>query len=250
MENQQNTGKTVSSSEKGHAKNIANLNLLNSYIEVLGTTYNPSNPALLLSNLRLMYTNALEKQRIVNTLQAPYALAVDNREQLFIPLSKKITKIKKAFKSTAGVSQAQMDDFMTISRQLKGEKKSAAAKEETTDEQKKEHSVSQLSYDKRTNNMDLLISLLQNTENYNPNEPEFQITTLQDLKDQMLESTQAVIINFVPLNNARTIRDEILYYADENLVDLGNRAKDYIASILDHNTAQYKAIMNIRFRKP
>ena len=41
----------ASTSEKGHAKNIANANLLNTYIVQLATIYNPSNPKLLLANL-------------------------------------------------------------------------------------------------------------------------------------------------------------------------------------------------------
>lgn len=42
----------ASISEKGHAKNIANANLLNTYIIELGAVYNPSNPNLKLSNLQ------------------------------------------------------------------------------------------------------------------------------------------------------------------------------------------------------
>lgn len=42
----------ASTSEKGHAKNIANANLLNTNIVQLGAIYNPSNPKLLLSNLQ------------------------------------------------------------------------------------------------------------------------------------------------------------------------------------------------------
>ena len=34
----------ASTSEKGHAKNIANANLLNTHIIELGAIYNPSNP--------------------------------------------------------------------------------------------------------------------------------------------------------------------------------------------------------------
>ena len=39
----------ASTSEKGHAKNIANANLLNTYIVQLSAIYNPSNPKLLLT---------------------------------------------------------------------------------------------------------------------------------------------------------------------------------------------------------
>ena len=42
----------ASTSETGHAKNIANANSLKTYIIQLVAIYNPSNPKLLLSNLQ------------------------------------------------------------------------------------------------------------------------------------------------------------------------------------------------------
>ena len=81
----------ASTSEKGHAKNIANANLLNTYIVQLSAIYNPSNPKLLLPNLQNIYTNSFAHQESVNTLVAPYSIAVDNRENVFAPQSKKIT---------------------------------------------------------------------------------------------------------------------------------------------------------------
>lgn len=79
----------TATSEKGHAKNIANANLLNTYIAQLGTLYNPSNPKLQLTNLQNIYTSSLAHQESVNTLVAPYSIAVDNRENIFAPVVKK-----------------------------------------------------------------------------------------------------------------------------------------------------------------
>ena len=106
-----------------------------------------------------------------------------------------------------------------------------------------------MSYDQRTNNYDLLISLLQNTPNYNPNETEYQITALQTEKAQMLEATQNVANTFVPLNNARSIRNNSVYLSEDNLVDTFNKAKDYLFTILDTDSVQYKAISKIKFKK-
>ena len=41
----------TSTSEKGHCRNIANANLLNTYIVQVAAIYNPSNPKLLVTNL-------------------------------------------------------------------------------------------------------------------------------------------------------------------------------------------------------
>jgi hypothetical protein len=239
----------ASTSEKGHAKNIANAKLLNTYIIEIGSKYNPSNPQLLAENLQNIYSNSFTEQESVNTLVAPYSTAVTNREVIFKPLSKKITKLRKAYKATEGVTQDQLEDFMTVARKLKGIKKINNAATTDTNLEKTQHSTSQLSYDQRTNNMDALISLLQNTTNYNPNEAEYQVATIQEEKDQMLKSTQTVSSTFVPLNNARSKRNDTIYLSENNLVDTYNRAKDYLFTILDSSSVQYKAISKIKFTK-
>jgi len=234
----------ASTSEIGHAKNIANLNLLNTNIVALGSIYNPSNPKLEINNLQSIYTTAFDQQNIVNSSVAPYSIAVDNRELIFKPLGKKITKLRKAYKATEGVTQAQLEDFMTVARKIKGIRKI------TSETNTEDYSVSQLSYDQRTNNMDLLISLLQNTPNYSPNEEEYKVTSYQLLKTEMLKATQKVADTFVPLNNARSLRNDTMYISENNLVDIANKAKDYLYTILDSESAQYKAISKIKFKKP
>ena len=239
----------ASSSEVGHAKNIANLQLLNNNIEALGTTYNPANTKIKLVNLQASYTNVFNLQQTVNNSIAPYSVAVDARELVFKPLNRNLSKLRKAYKATEGVTQAELEDLMTIIRKLKGTRKTPKKSETDPNQPQSDYSVSQLSYDQRTNNMDLLVALLQNTANYNPNEDEYKTQAYQDLKELMLNKTQKVADAYIPLNNARSQRNDILYNSPDNVVDLANKAKDYIFSILDSDSAQYKAIARIKFRK-
>jgi carboxylesterase type B len=239
----------ASNQETGHAKNIANLNLLNTNIIAVGTTYNPSNPKLLLPNLQILYTNSFAQQETVNKSVAPYSVAVNDRETTFKPLNRELTKLRKAYKATDGVTQVQLEDLMTVIRKLKGVRKTPIKPATNPDEAQVNHSNSQLSYDQRTNNMDLLISLLKNTANYNPNETEYTIATYQDKKTQMLSKNQAVATTFVPLNIARNSRNSALYLSENNLVDIANKAKDYLFTILDTDSVQYKAISKIKFKK-
>ena len=237
-----------STSEVGHAKNIANLNLLNTNIIALGAIYNPSNPNLLLANLQNQYNENFANQESVNNKVAPYSIAVDEREIIFKPLNRELSKLRKAYKATEGVTEMQLEDFMSIVRKLKGIRK--VSKPQTDPEQEQnQYSVSQMSYDQRTNNLDLLIALLQNTPNYNPNETEYKVQTYQDKKAKMLVKTQNVANAYIPLNNARSLRNNKMYITENNLVDNGNKAKDYLFTILDSNSPQYKAISKIKFKK-
>ena len=236
-------------SETGHAKNIANLNVLNAHIAALGAQYNPTNPKIQLAFLQDVYTKAFAEQAKVNQLVAPYSIAVDEREATFANLGKELTKLRKAYKATESVTDAHLEDFMTISRKLKGGTKTKPEPSTDPNAEAKKHSTSQLSYDQRTNNLDQLIALLQSTPNYNPNEPEFQVASIITKKENMLRSTQAVTDAYVPLNVSRGKRNDILYLSPDNLVDLAHKAKDYLTSILDRNTSQYKAVTKLQFVK-
>ena len=238
----------ASTSEKGHAKNIANANLLNTYIAQLENIYKPSNPDLELDKLKALYTDAFSHQQAVNVAVPPYTFAVGGREAVFAPVSKKITKLRKVYKATQDVTQAQLEDFMTIARKLKGLRKKNP-ETPTPESVQTPYSVSQLSYDQRTSNFAQLIELLQNTPNYAPNETQYQITTLQEEKNQMLQTTQKVTDTFIPLNMARDTRNQTMYTGKTNLVDTFNKAKDYLFTILESNSVQYKAISKISFKK-
>ena len=65
----------------------------------------------------------------------------------------------------------------------------------------------------------------------------------------MLARTQAVATTYLPLNNARSIRNTTFYNGSDNMVDLANAAMDYIFTILDTSSAQYKAIARIKFKR-
>ena len=76
-----------------------------------------------------------------------------------------------------------------------------------------------------------------------------KIGTYLAKKAAMLQKTQAVLDTYIPLNTARSARNNTLYISNDNLVDLAHKAKDYLYTILDANSAQYKAISKIKFKK-
>jgi len=239
----------ASNSEVGFAKTIANLDLLITHIREIENIYRPSNPKIALSNLRTIYDSAYQQQTAVNTLLSPYSLAVDDREVIFKPLSRELTKLRKAYKATEGVTLTQLEDLMTIIRKLKGIRKSKNKPSTNPEEEQASHSISQMSFDQRTDNLELLIALLQNTPNFNPNEEEYKVATYQNKKASMLAATSAVAAAYIPLNSARSLRNATVYNGEDNLVDIANRAKDYIFTILDVDSVQYKAIAKIKFKK-
>jgi len=235
--------------ETGHAKNVANANLIISYITQLDTIYKPSNADIELDNLQTIYTAAFADMEDINAALPPYTLAVDDRKMVFAPVNKKLTKLHKVYRATKGVTEAQLEDFMTISRKLRGTRKTQPAAPVPPETEQTQYSVSQLSYDQRTNTFAQLIELLQNTPNYAPNETEYQIRTLQIEREQMMRTTQQVADTYFPLNMARGKRNQTMYTGKTNLVDTFNTSKDYLYTILDTKSPEYKAIAKLKFKK-
>ena len=236
---------SVSISEKGKAKTLANTGLLLTHIYAKGENYKPSNAKLLVPNLEAVSTKATQVQSELNFVQAPYSNAVLQRENIFLPLNRYISKLRKAYKAVDGLTEQQLENFMTVARKIKGARKTKKEKDNTSEQ----HSVSQMSYDQRTNNMEKMVGILKATEGFNPNEEEFKVATVADMHKNMLAKTKKVHETFVPFNNARSHRDEVFYNSPDNMVDIFNAAKDYMLSILDAGSAEYKAVAKIRFRK-
>lgn len=65
----------------------------------------------------------------------------------------------------------------------------------------------------------------------------------------MLEATQKVADTYFPLSRARSKRNKVMYTDEHNLVDTFNTAKDYLFTILDIRSPEYKAIARLKFRK-
>jgi|GEM_PF-2455641 len=236
--------------ETGHAKNTANAKLLINYITQLAALYQPSNDDIKLTVLKNLYQTAYDDMQTVNNTLAPYKLAAKDRAAIFTPIVKKLAKLHKAYKSTKGITAAQLELFLTISRKFKGVRKNKGEDPKPPETDQNQHSVAQTSYDQRANTFAELIELLQSTSNYAPNEVEYQITTLQDERDQMMDATDKVGDTYFPLSRARTKRNETMYTGKLNLVDTCNTAKYYLSTIMDNKSPEYKAIARLKFKKP
>lgn len=236
----------ASTSEKGHAKNIANAALIINYATQFGANYNPSNGKIKVNNLQTVLDLARTKFQETLDLIPPYTLAVNNRENVFAPLNKKVSAVRKVLKATEGVTPNLMDDYQTISRRLSGARKKAI---NPNNEDAVYYSTSQLSYDQRASNFNQLINLLKNVPNYSPNETQFQIATLEAERDEMLAATNSVNNAYIPLTNARTNRNEVMYLGNDNLFDIFMTAKTYLQTIVQKKSTVYRAISQLKFTK-
>ena len=243
----------ASTSETGHAKNVANLDELISFVGGYGAVYNPSKSAIKLLALQALSTAAKTAIGAVNSANPAYSNAVAAREVAFAPLGKLTTRILNALKATDTTTQVD-ESAQTIVRKLQGRratpKKSEDEVKALTAEGKEvnEISTSQMSYDSRLDNFDKLIKLLTSVTLYAPNEAELKVAALTTLYNDLKAKNAAVIAATTPLSNARITRNDVMYKPNTGLVDVALDSKSYIKSAFGPTSPQYKQISKLEFK--
>ncbi len=241
-------------SDTSHAKNVTNFDSLISAVITIGNGYNPSKDSIKLPALQSLLSVANESLIALKNAESANSTAIDVRELAFKPTGSLFTKINNALKASGSSVQAD-ETAKTIFRKLQGKRASAIL----TDEEKKaleaegkevnQISASQMGYDERVDNFEKLISLLQTIPEYNPNEEELKIETLQGIfTDLKTKNSEVVKTNFV-LETARGTRNDVLYKPLSGIVDISSDVKSYIKSVFGATSTQYKLVSKLRFAK-
>ena len=242
-----------STSETGHAKNVANFQDLISFCNGYGASYNPNKASITLAALGTKQTDAITALAAVNTNIPASTNAINQREIVFNPLNKLITRVLNAV-AASDVSKQVIDDVKTITRKLQGKRATpkipTIIDDPTTpaNESQKSISASQMSFDQRIQNMDKLIQLLTSLPGYKPNEPELSIAALTTLFNNMIAANTAAINAYTPLSNARIERNKILYNEITGLVTVAANVKTYIKSLFGATSPQYKQVSKLKFK--
>lgn len=240
--------------ESGHVKNVANFENLISFCAGYGTNYNPANAAIKISALQAKHAESITALEAVNLNLPPWINAVNEREILFEPVSKLITRVINAVEAS-DVPQQTIDDVKTITRKLQGRRASPKKAPEPPNpetpevEPGKSYSVSQMSYDNRIEFMQRLIDLLKSIPAYNPNETDLSVITLSAMVSNMKILNTAVINAYTPLSNARINRDQVLYNGTSGIIPLALSVKAYVKSVFGASSPHYKQVRALSFKK-
>lgn len=244
----------ASTSETGHAKNVANFEDLISFCTGYGTAYNPSKTAIQLSALNTLYSNAQNALAGLTSNKTVFDNATNARQAAFEPLKKLATRIVNALDATEATDEL-VKDAKTINRKLQGKKapryKAGAVLARTNEtEEIKQISTSQQSFDSLIENFAKLIELVSTEPSYTPNETELQISTLQTNLGNLKATNTAVVNSYTNYSNARITRDSILYATNSGLVDIALEVKKYVKSVFGATSPQYKQVSKLEFKRP
>ena len=243
----------ASTSETGHAKNVANFEDLISFCNGYGATYNPSKDALTIGKLQDLQAKAKASLQQTKTTKTSFDNATNARQLAFKDLKPLATKIVNAL-SVSGATTLAVDDAKTINRKIQGAKANGGTKTPAipadpnapapTD---KTISTSQQSYDSLIDHYTKLIEAVSQDANYKPNETELKTATLQTKLDGLKTSNTDLINGFTSWSNARINRNTTLYNPLTGLVQTALEVKKYVKSVFGATSPQFKQVSGLEF---
>ena len=258
----------TSTSETGHAKNVANFELFIACCGGNGAAYSPSKNALKIPQMQTTLTNGKNVLQTVKTTEIVFENNRNSREINVSPaiLQKFSTRILNALEAT-DASKQTINNAKAINRKIHGKRAGSTKKAKTTkpeatatpassndstttsEAQINQISVSQLSFDSLIDNFAKLVVLLGAEPLYIPNEADLKVTALNTDLAYYRTLNSAVITSSIPYKDALIARDITLYQDNTGLVDIALAAKKYIKSVYGATSPQYKQVSAIAFKK-
>jgi hypothetical protein len=242
-----------STSETGHAKNVANFEDLISFCSAYGATYNPSKESLSVIKLKELQTQAKEILQLVKTNKTGFDNATNARQIAFKDLKPLATKIVNAL-SVSGANNLVVANATTVNRKIQGTKANGGSKVVGTptdpnapEPTAKTISTSQQSYESLIDHFTKIIETVSQESSYKPNETELKTTTLQT-KLSNLKTTNTDLINgYTNWSNTRIQRNSTLYSPLSGLVQTALDVKKYVKSVFGATSPQFKQVSGLEF---
>ena len=241
----------ASTSETGHAKNLANFQDLISFVINYGANYNPSKNALQLAQLIALKDDADEKLVTVVAKNTAYNNKINERQNVFAGLKQLSTRLCNALQTTDATERI-IKDAKGFNRKIQGQR--ATAKNTTPLDPDapipKTISSTQLSYTQQVQHFAGLISTLSSEPSYSPNETDLQISTLITKQSDLIAKNKDVATAYADISTARIERNAVLYNPEGSIFDVASEVKKYIKSIYGASSPQFAQVKGLRFTKP
>ena len=238
----------ASTSETGHAKNVANLQKLIEQVTVFAN-YNPPVANLEIANLQTLYTNSLTKLNEVEDKRNANKNAIHLRQVAYENLKPTSTKIVNLL-DILGITKGTLDQAKSLNKLIQGGQKKTATTPEEGKEPENTVSTSRQSYTQQADNFGILLQLLATIPTYTPNEDELKLTSLTPYQASLMTATQSVDQSEAELNNKLIERNQLLYADGTGLYSIVQNVKKYVKSLYGATSPEYSNVSKIKFTIP
>jgi hypothetical protein len=240
----------ASTSETGHAKNVANFQDLIEFVTGYGATYNPSKNSLKIPQLLELKAIADSNLAEVISKNTNFNNKVNDRIIAFSGLKSFSTRLINALQTTDATPET-IGNAKFFNRKMQGKKASSAqTPSDPNAPAPSTISTSQQSYDQLIQHLAGLKAVLEAEPSYTPNESDLQVAAIQAKITDFTSKNNAVATAYTSISNSRIARNETLYAASTGLVETANEIKKYIKSVFGATSPQFYQVKGIMFIKP
>ena len=237
-----------STSEIGHAKNVANLQKLTEQVSVY-TLYNPPVASLSVPNLQTLYTTAVAKLSEVEEKRNANKNAIALRQNAFENLKPTATRIINLL-DILGLPEGTLNQAKTLNRTIQGTNKKPKTTPPPPEGAGAGASTSRQSYTQQAENFGILLQLLATIPAYTPNEEDLMLENLTTYHRSLVSTTQPVDQTEAELKVKLIERNQILYTEGTGLYDIAQNVKKYVKSIYGGTSPEYANVSSIKFTEP
>lgn len=238
----------ASTSETGHAKNIANFQTLIEFVKGYGTAYNPSKHSIKLPALLTLKESADAALADTLSKNTNYNIKVSEKQLAFSGIETLASKLVSALEAT-DASTGSISNAKSYRQKIFGKRATPAkASTDRNAPDSKTISVSQQSYDQIIQHLSGLKTVLETEPNYTPNETELQVATLSAKIQDLYGKTAAVNTALAEVSNSRISRNKILYTEENSIYETASDVKKYIKSVFGAGSPQFAQVKGLQIK--
>jgi hypothetical protein len=236
-----------STSETGHAVNIANFKLIIERCTEFGAIYNPPNPDITITNMTTKWNEVSSSHSNYLVKLEETKLPINNREILFERLDKTVRRTVNLYDSTKASLQSKKD-AKGLLRKITGSNVKIKRLENNLPDPN-HVSNSQQSFVKKVDNFEQLVELYKTDTNYTPNETALTIASLGTLLNNLKSANNEIGILIAHEITFRTNRNHSLYDIDLGVIDITLACKKYVRGLYGAKSPEARSVTGIYLKR-
>ena len=104
-----------------------------------------------------------------------------------------------------------------------------------------------MSYDNQIGHFRSYIEIAKNVSTYTPHEADLKVTALTAFADSLTAKSNAVSTTTATVDQARGLRDQLLYLDDDSIINTARLVKAYVQAALWSQSQLFKKIKGLKF---
>lgn len=238
--------------DSGYPVNVRNFKALINAIISFGVSYNPVKFSIKLENLKALFDKILLSLKAVDQAARDMSSAQKMRQQVFYELEEFVTCIVGAVGS-CDIMPGKVEKFESLVKKFRGNRATSAPRaSESPDAPAKPaartNSTTQNSFTRKQDNFAELVTFLEGEPNYQTNELNLKLESLQAMVSELEARNDAVSMAEATYSSAIIARDKLYFALPDGLVPRTKAVKSYVLSAFKASSPEFKKVSGIPFK--